>query len=158
MTPPADPRAADTRPLRPEPLSTRPARLARPLLGAAGVLAAFALVGLVDPHRGGLYPGCPWLALTGTYCPACGGLRAANDLAHGDVSAAFGSNALLVVALPVLAACWARWVARRARGGAPGAPNEPFPQPSARLTAVLAALAMAFMVVRNTGFGAALAP
>lgn len=151
-TPHADPAAWPSRATRP----ALAARLARPLLCAAGVLAAFTLVGLVDPHPGGPYPGCPWLAVTGTYCPACGGLRAANDLAHGDVSAAFGSNALLVLALPVLTACWVRWLTRRARGGRHA--GEPFPAPSPRLSATLAVVALVFAVVRNTSVGAALAP
>ncbi|MPZ97381.1 MAG: DUF2752 domain-containing protein, partial [Propionibacteriales bacterium] len=51
-------------------------RLALPLLSGAAVLAAVAVLHVRDPHASGSYGFCPWLALTGTYCPACGGLRA----------------------------------------------------------------------------------
>ena len=38
-----------------------------------------------DPHASGSWGFCPWLALTGLYCPGCGGLRAVNDLTNGDL-------------------------------------------------------------------------
>ena len=53
---------------------------------------------------------CPWLVLTGTYCPGCGGLRAVNDLTNGDVRAAFASNALFVALVPAIAVMWTRSV------------------------------------------------
>ena len=46
--------------------------------------------------------------LTGTYCPACGGLRAVNDLTRGDVAGAASSNLVFVASLPLLAAWWLR--------------------------------------------------
>ena len=49
-------------------------------VGAAGLaLAATAYVGLVDPNESGHYPTCPFLALTGRFCPGCGSLRAARN-------------------------------------------------------------------------------
>ena len=39
-----------------------------------------------DPHVSGAWGYCPFLLLTGYPCPACGGLRAANDLLHGRVA------------------------------------------------------------------------
>ena len=75
---PLRPRTADA----PQPLAAGQG----PLLLAGGVLAASVLLHLRDPHRSGSWGYCPWLMLTGTYCPGCGGLRAVNDLAHGDVA------------------------------------------------------------------------
>jgi hypothetical protein len=85
---------------------------------AAGALgaAAVALVGTVDPHRPGSYGACPLLALTGTYCAGCGGLRATYDLVHGDLAGAWGMNPLWVLLVPVLVAAWGVWLARRWRG------------------------------------------
>ena len=61
-----------------------------------------------DPHDSGSWGYCPWLMLTGTYCPACGGLRAVNDLTRGDVAGAASSNLVFVASLPLLAAWWLR--------------------------------------------------
>ncbi|OBB32703.1 hypothetical protein A5792_13380 [Mycolicibacterium peregrinum] len=72
---------------------------------AAGVLGAGALTytGVADPHRPGfLFPGCPFKALTGWNCPACGGLRMTHDLLHGDVGAAVVDNVFALVGLPAL--------------------------------------------------------
>lgn len=79
-----------------------------PVLVAGGLLAASVALHLRDPHQSGAYGFCPWLALTGTYCPGCGGLRAVNDLTHGDVLAAASSNLLLVASLPFVAIWWLR--------------------------------------------------
>lgn len=38
---------------------------------------------------------CGILQLTGLYCPGCGGTRCAIALSHGNVSQAWGNNALL---------------------------------------------------------------
>jgi hypothetical protein len=48
------------------------AALRAPLMVAGATLAATTYVGAVDPNEGGHYPACPFLALTGLYCPACG--------------------------------------------------------------------------------------
>ena len=56
---------------------------------AAGPVAAvggLAYLGTHDPHVTGSYPQCVLYSLTGIYCPACGGTRAAYDLMHGDVA------------------------------------------------------------------------
>jgi hypothetical protein len=75
-----------------------------------------AYVAGVDPNQAGHYPPCPFLFLTGLYCPGCGGLRAVHALAHGDVGAALGLNPLLVVMIPLLAVWWADWTVRTWRG------------------------------------------
>ncbi|MBU9765043.1 DUF2752 domain-containing protein [Mycobacterium sp. TNTM28] len=85
------------------PSSTTTGRI--PLL-VGGVLGVGALtyVGVADPHRPGfLFPGCPFKALTGWDCPACGGLRMTHDLLHGDLGAAVVDNVFALVGLPMLA-------------------------------------------------------
>jgi len=85
-------------PTRPEVLST-----------VAATAAATVLVALVNPNEGGHYPTCPLLALTGIYCPFCGGLRAVHDAVHLDLSGALDRNPLAVVGLPVVALLWLLW-------------------------------------------------
>jgi len=90
-------------------------RLAGPAavgLAAAGLATALAVR---DPHVSGSWGYCPFLLLTGHPCPGCGGLRATNDLLHGDVAAALSSNAYAVLSLALLAGLWAVWVVRRTR-------------------------------------------
>ena len=94
----------------------RGAALLRPL-GAAGAVAAAALVvAFVDPSEPGHYPTCPFLFLTGWYCPGCGGLRMAHSLMHGDVAAAFGLNPLAMLLLPFVVYLWVRWAVSAAKG------------------------------------------
>ena len=85
-------------------------------LGSA-VFAAAALtyVGLVDPHRSGLFPPCIFKVLTGWNCPGCGGLRMTHDLLHGDLPAAVVDNVFVLVGLPLLLL----WVGVRRRAGRP---------------------------------------
>ena len=80
---------------------------------AAGVVTA---VGLLDPNVAGHYPTCPWLALTGTYCPGCGSLRAIHALAHGDPATAMARNPLAVLAIGWLVVWFLVWVRRTATG------------------------------------------
>jgi Protein of unknown function (DUF2752) len=85
-------------------------------LGTGAVLAgALAYVGIADPHRPGFgFPVCPFKALTGWNCPACGGLRMTHDILHGDLGAAVVDNVFLLVGLPMLFA-WllVRWRSRK---------------------------------------------
>lgn len=107
------------------PAQQNPARgrtLRRPRLApwwaAAGVALALAGDVAFDPtHRH--VPLCPFRAITGWWCPLCGGLRCADALVHADFAAAFHDNAVLVAALPLLTWAWLDWVAR-ARSGRPG--------------------------------------
>jgi hypothetical protein len=86
-------------------------------LGTGAVLVGgLAYVGLGDPHsRDFVFPPCPFKALTGWNCPACGGLRMTHDLLHGDLGAAVVDNVFLLVGLPMLAA----WLVVRWRRGQP---------------------------------------
>jgi hypothetical protein len=91
-------------------------RVKAPVLLAAAVLLASVALHLRDPHHSGSWGFCPWLVLTGTQCPGCGGLRAVNDLTNGDFAAAASSNLLVVSAIPVALVLWARWLRNSWRG------------------------------------------
>ena len=73
------------------------------LLGFGGL----AFIYTVDPRDPGNYPVCPFLGLTGCYCPGCGTLRALHGLTHGDVARAFGYNPLATLSLPFIAYSYA---------------------------------------------------
>jgi hypothetical protein len=134
--------------------SSRARRVAPPLLLAGGVLALSVALHVRDPHQSGTWGYCPWLVLTGTACPGCGGLRAVNDLTRGDVAAAFSSNALFVGSLPLLAVLWTRSVVQRWRDD-----RTPLrPAVIAWAGGAALALLLAFWVVRNLPFASYLAP
>lgn len=89
--------------------------LRAPVLTTAVLAGAVTVLALRDPHVPGSYGVCPLYALTGWYCAGCGALRATHDLAHLDVSAAWGMNPLLVLAAPVLVILLGWWTWRRLR-------------------------------------------
>jgi hypothetical protein len=93
------------------PLVARPRseRLRSPLAAMAGLGAATLALHLRDPHAHGSWGLCPLYALTGVYCPGCGGLRAVNDLGNGHPGQAASSNLLLVLAIPVILLALGRW-------------------------------------------------
>jgi Protein of unknown function (DUF2752) len=129
-------------------------RVRPPALLAGGVLAASVLLHVRDPHQSGSWGLCPWLLLTGTACPGCGGLRAVHDLTHGNLVAAASSNLLFVGSLPVLVLWWGRWLSDRWTG---------LRRPTSSRRALLAGglflgLVVVFWVVRNLEVGAWLAP
>lgn len=125
-------------------------RWAGPLVVAGGVLAATVALRLRDPHVEGSWGLCPWKLLTGWDCPGCGGLRAVNDLSHGDVGAAASSNFAFVAMVPVLAVAWLLWLRRTTTG------RRARPVPGWVWTTGLVALGV-FTVLRNTPAGAWLA-
>ena len=129
-------------------------RVQKPALLAGGVLGASLLLHLRDPHQSGSYAYCPWLLLTGTYCPGCGGLRAVNDLTRGDFAGAASSNLLFVASLPAIAFFWLRSVHQRWTGV-----RRPLPMAVlVTLVAVAVVLVLVFWVVRNLPAGSWLAP
>ncbi len=87
-----------------------------PLGTAAAALVTTGYVASVDPNAAGHYPTCPFLFLTGWYCPGCGSLRAVHALAHGDLMTALARNPLAVVAFGYLVVAWVLWLNRTARG------------------------------------------
>ncbi|MEV7086521.1 DUF2752 domain-containing protein [Streptomyces sp. NPDC093085] len=135
----------------PQPAS-RGRRLLLPFATLAGVAAAFTYVGLVDPNESGHYPPCPLYALTGLYCPGCGGLRGAHALAHGDLAGSLGDNALAVVGYAVFAVVWVIWVV----GAGKGRPLRITQRPLWWWS--FGAVLLAFSVLRNLPYGSWLAP
>jgi len=125
-----------------------------PVLVAGGLLAASVALHVRDPHGSGSYGLCPWLAITGTYCPGCGGLRAVNDLTNGDVLGAASSNLLFVGSLPFIAVWWLRSFA----DGWRGVQRRVSDRTAYVVLAVVLALTMVFWVVRNVPFAGWLAP
>lgn len=126
--------------------------LRAPLAVLAAAAVAVGYVGSVDPGQPGHYPGCPFLLVTGWYCPGCGTLRAVHALAHGDVATAVARNPLTVGAAAVLAWYWVRWVRHRAAGR----PGLPAVRGSLGWGAIAAVLL--FGVLRNVPALAVLAP
>jgi hypothetical protein len=94
-------------------LSSPASRLGPVAAVSATAVAAASLLFVVDPNQPGHYPTCPFLAITGWYCPGCGALRAVHDLLHGDLVSALARNPLAVVAVPYLFLAFATWVLRR---------------------------------------------
>ena len=87
-------------------------RVRAPLLTIGGLAAATVALHYRDPHESGSWGYCPSAAL-GFWCPGCGGLRAVNDLTHGDVGAAASSNLLFIALLPILVFLLGRWAVER---------------------------------------------
>ena len=129
-------------------------RIQAPSLLAGTVLGASVLLHLRDPHESGSWGFCPWLVLTGTSCPGCGGLRAVNDLTRGDLAGAASSNLLFVGSLPLLLFLWGRWFSDRW--------NDRRRRTNTRGVLIYAGLGLVvmivFWVVRNLEFAAWLAP
>lgn len=124
---------------------TRSERMVGPALTLAGLAAATLALHVRDPHVSHSWGVCPLYALTGVYCPGCGGLRGVNDLTDGHVGAAASSNLLLVLAVPVAVFVLARWTWITWQGT--GGPVVP-PLPRA-VTLGLGAVVVAFTVARN---------
>ncbi len=74
-------------------------------LGIAACAALGALCVYVFVHDPAVSPVsfCMVRALTGRYCPGCGGTRALHALFHLDIRAALGYNLFLTPLLPVVA-------------------------------------------------------
>jgi hypothetical protein len=88
----------------------------RPLGVGAVALIGVGIVTTVDPNTAGHYPTCPFLAVTGWYCPGCGALRAVHALGHGDLMTALARNPLTVVVAGYLVVTWVLWLRRSASG------------------------------------------
>ena len=56
-----------------------------------------------DPSSSRLFPRCLFLETTGVKCPGCGSQRAIHALLHGNVAAAWQFNAMVVIAIPLIA-------------------------------------------------------
>jgi len=94
----------------------RSERMRGPAITLTVLAAATVALHVRDPHVQHSWGVCPLYALTGIYCPGCGGLRAVNDLTNGHVGAAASSNLLLIVAIPVVVVFLGRWTLIAWRG------------------------------------------
>lgn len=121
---------------------------ALPFLGAtlAGV-AAVGVLAAVDPNQPGHYPTCPFLAITGHWCPGCGALRAVHALATGHPGIALERNPFLVIVLPLLAVAWVGW-GLRSFGRPAGQRLHPSRIPVALVWGLLAAI-LVYWIARN---------
>jgi Protein of unknown function (DUF2752) len=130
---------------RPAPaaLTGRRRALLLPLAVGAAALIGAGYVASVDPNVAGHYPTCPFLAVTGWYCPGCGTLRAVHALTHFDLMTALARNPFAVVVLGYAVVTWVLWLARTARGRHPRWLAPPWV-----LYGVLGAI-LAFWVLRN---------
>jgi hypothetical protein len=119
---------------------------------AAALLAATAAVAVLfffDPATAGFYPVCALHQLTGLECPGCGGLRAAHQLTHGHIAAAWRLNPLAVALLPVALWLGLREAVRTFTGRQwPGIVTRPL------LGWSLLAAAFLFGILRNVPFHA----
>lgn len=128
-------------------------RLLPPGAVAAASVALLILLHLADPREGEFPSLCPFLAVTGRWCPGCGGLRATRALMGGDLGAAVGYNVVAVVVIPVLAYAWLAWAFAEA-----GLRGPPRVRLTPRTTWWLVAAGATFWVVRNLPGFEALAP
>lgn len=102
-------------------VTTARRRMLAPAVTIGGLALLTVALHVRDPHQHASWGLCPSAAL-GVYCPGCGGLRAVNDLTHGDVAAAASSNLLFVVLLPFAVFLLGRWAYDRWRGVHRGTP------------------------------------
>ena len=113
--------------------------------------AAVTVVAVANPFKHHLAPACPLFALTGLYCPFCGGTRATWAAAHMHFGLMLHENALYP-AIVVAAAVGVAGVAGRATG------RWHLPALRGRAFDVTAAVVLVtFMVLRNVP-GLGLAP
>lgn len=131
---------------------TRITELSAPLWAVYALLAVVGATGLsavylFDPRNPGVYPVCPFLGLTGCYCPGCGTLRGLHQLMHGNVTAAFGYNPYTMLALPVAVYSFAAGALR-----AYGLPAPPRVFVSALWIWALLVAVLAFWLLRNLPF------
>jgi hypothetical protein len=128
----------------PTALSSLRSRRAAFALGALGLIGLAAFIRVQDPAQSSLYPVCLFHAVTGLHCPGCGIARALHHLVHGEVSAAFWRNPLVVPLIPWLLYLFVRAGVDALRG-APPRRRRLHP----RLIWALAFATAAFWILRN---------
>ncbi|MGO1226829.1 DUF2752 domain-containing protein [Brachybacterium sp. AOP42-C2-15] len=120
-----------------------PRRALLPLaIGIGGVAVAAGVQLVFDPFRTHI-PLCILNHLTGLECPGCGAIRAVHSLLAGDLLLALRSNALVTIAIPLVAAGLLTWAVRRARGLRTDL------MPSKPVLLGLVGIAVLFAVLRN---------
>jgi hypothetical protein len=126
-------------------LRSRAERMRAPLLAIGGLTAATLALHVRDPHVSHSWGVCPLYALTGVYCPGCGGLRGVSDLSHGHLGQAASSNLLLVLAIPFALVAFGRWTYAAWTGRDVAA----IPALPKAVTTGLILVALVFTVARN---------
>jgi hypothetical protein len=124
---------------------------ARPF-GAAGALGvAVTTVALANPFKHHLAPACPLHALTGLYCPFCGGTRATWAAAHLHFGLMLHEDALYPAIIVAALWGWLAWLGRATgRWHLPALRGRAF-------DVTAAVVLVTFMVLRNVP-GLGLAP
>jgi hypothetical protein len=107
-------------------------------------LAALLYLRLFNPASSGLFPPCPFRAITGLNCPGCGTLRGLHQLLHGHPLAALDLNPLMVMTLPFMAYVFLSYALVALRGR--GLPKVFIPSP---LIWVIFWVIISFWVLRN---------
>jgi hypothetical protein len=124
-------------------------RVHRDRLGTSAVVAMAAgglsFVCLLDPEASELYPPCPFLALTGFYCPGCVTLRALHQLPRGHPVAALDLNPLMMLMLPFIA----YFLASHVMPALTGRPPKTFFVRSALIWTLLGVI-LVYWLLRNT--------
>jgi hypothetical protein len=124
-----------------------------PLLVAGVGVGVGVLLHLRDPHVEGSYGICPVYALTGWWCPGCGGMRAINNLTNGSLLDSVQSNVLAVPLVLAFVLWVGDWTLRAWRGE-----RMRLPSINAVTMWTFFALLAAYTVLRNTPWGTWLAP
>lgn len=75
---------------------------ALPLIALAAMAVAAWMIHAHPEEALASGPGCAIQRVTGLHCPGCGSTRAAAHLADGDLKAALGSNAMVLVTIPLI--------------------------------------------------------
>lgn len=122
--------------------ASRRARVVLPLTSAV-----FAVSALWRPSE---LPGvvlCPFRAVTGLPCPGCGMTRAFCALGHGDLSGAFGYNALAPFVFAAALLLWAHSLATVLKFDSARAALERL-KPTQRAAGFMLAVTLAWWVVR----------
>lgn len=109
--------------------------------GGLGLSALYAATGrgLVDPL----------FALTGLWCPLCGGTRMGAELLHGQVGAAFAFNPLAFIGLIVAVAVGVSWTVESLGGPGWRPPAQLRRLTSTQIWIIVGLIALVFMIARN---------
>jgi hypothetical protein len=115
--------------------------------GLAAVGGLLFVIKAVNPTSSGLFPQCPFYAVTGLHCPGCGATRGMHALLNGDAAAALDYNVLLVVFVPMMLFFLASLLSVAARGK-----SLRFPRFAPTATWILFGVLLVFGVLRNLPF------
>jgi hypothetical protein len=114
-------------------------------LGSLAMLAVGAVyLYLVNPVASRILPPCPFLAVTGCYCPGCGAARGIHSLLRGDLVPALSFNPLLMISLPVLGYFYVSFLLENLTGR-----RLPMPYRFRAWSWLVPAVIIAYWVVRN---------